>query len=194
MAMLTAVRDIDDAARDHVAARLLARLDDATFPLQATAVAARWLDQLGRGDLLDARRERIHALLVRHQHLDRHDPGGFTATLDNLHSNRQATQDAIALMTRFGVPAALDLPTLHRHLRRASRLFASQSIEESAFPLTAYVDQLLLERLVGVPRRLFLRTLQDERTFVAMALLVVLCLYAAWAAPKQHALPAGAMP
>jgi len=194
VAMLTAVRDLDDAARDHLAARLLARLDDATFPLQATAVAARWLDQIGRGELLDARRERIHALLVRHQHLGDHDAGGFTATLDNPHSNREATQDAIALMVRFGVPTALDLPTLHRHLRRASRLFASRSIEDSAYPLTAYVDQLWLERLVGVPKRSFLRTLQEERTFVAMAMLVVLCLYAAWAAPKQQALPPGAMP
>lgn len=196
IAMLVATRDLDDATRDRLARRVMAGLADPTFPLQDTAAAARWLDTIGRGALLDERRAAIHDLLVRHQFLGSLDPGGFAPRLDIAHSNHEANEDALDLMERFGVPAELDLPTLHRHLRRQGRLFTAVPLAESGYQLVAYVDRLRLERLLGgPPHRSLLRTLHEERAFVAMLLLVLLCVHATWAAPRREQLPAaGAMP
>lgn len=195
VAMLVTARELDDATRDRLAQRVMAGLDAPTFPLQATAEAARWLDALGRGEMLDRRREAIHELLVRFQYSGPLEPGGFCPRLDNPHSNHEANADALDLMERFGIPSGVDLPALHRHLRRQSRLFARMPLAESRYQLTAFVDRLRLERLHGgAPLRSPLRTLHEERAFVAMLLLVALCLWATWAAPQREVLRAGAMP
>ncbi len=193
-AMLVAVRDLDDAAKDRLAERLVAGLADAPMPLEAWAVALRWLDRIGRPEALAARKDELDRLLVRHQFLGHPTPGGFSATLDVPHSNLVATSAAVALMGRFGAPAGVDLHTLHDQLRRSARLLASDPETGRQHTAGPFVDLRRFERSIGEPARSLSRALVDERNFVAMTALVLLCLYAAWASPRPMPPLGGAMP
>ncbi|MBL8749560.1 MAG: sigma-70 family RNA polymerase sigma factor [Planctomycetes bacterium] len=193
-AMLVAVRDLDDAAKDRLAERLVAGLADAPMPLEAWAVAMRWLDRIGRPEALTARKGELDRLLVRHQFLGQATPGGFSATLDVPHSNLGATSAAVALMGRFGAPAGVDLHTLHDHLRRTARLLAWDPETGRQHAAGPFVDLRRFERSIGEPARSLPRLLVDERNFVAMTALVLLCIYAAWASPRPMPPLAGALP
>ncbi|MBL9076738.1 MAG: hypothetical protein JNL08_04495 [Planctomycetes bacterium] len=194
VAMLLAVHELDEGQRDRLAARLLAGLAEATDPLPAWAVAARWLERLDRLDLLRARRDEVHALLVQLQHFGPVVGGAFASWRDLAIATPAATSAAIELMGRVGVPAGVDLPALHLHLRRASRLYGSRLPHESPLALRACVDRLRLERIVGVPWRSPGRTLLEERAFVAVLALLVLCVLAVRAVPRPVPAGAGAAP
>jgi hypothetical protein len=197
LAMLLATTPLADSARRRLGDRLAAALDaaDGPFPLETARQCVRWLQHLGLNDVVAARREQLQAMLVRHQAKDGHGTGGFVAEPRTLpHESREATAAAIELMAAIGVPAGVDAPALHRHLARTSRLAPDLARNVLLHRLAAHRDRLRLEAMAGPIRRPILTVLREERTTLALLLVVALCLAAVWSVPRPFAAGRGAMP
>lgn len=197
LAMLLASGRLDAATRLQLGERLAAALDaaDRPFPLETARQCVRWLQRLGRDDVVAARREQLQAMLVRHQAREGRGTGGFVAEPRTLpHESREATAAAIELMAAIGVPAGIDVPALHRHLVRTSSLSPDLARNVLLYRLAAHRDRLWLEALAGPIRRPILTVLREERTTLALLLVVALCLAAVWLVPRPFAAGRGAMP
>jgi hypothetical protein len=195
--MLVATGGLDAATRDHLAERLVAGwpTTDTVFPLRDLVETVWWLDGLGRGDLVEARRDAIRTLLVAHQATgERPFRGGFAAHPQRLpQGDVHSTRDAVRLMQRVGVPSGLDLVELRRFLVYHGSELGEASSGVRLHRLAAFADLDALERLTGPIERPPLRTLVDERNLVAIASTVLLCVWAATRARRATAI-AGAMP
>lgn len=198
--MLLATRELSAEERSRLAERVDRSWPalDAKLALEPTLACVRWLDLLGHGERVDARREQLQALLLRHwvdpQRRGR-SSGGF-ASLPNEHrvSSAPPTFVAVQLIARVGAPEGLDLGALHDHLRRETRrtlLSAPLPIAHKALDFSAL---LLLERQIGLPELSWFERLIAERVLLAVALILALCVYAIRAAPERDpfSLAAGA--
>ena len=190
--MLLAAREPSSEELDRLVAQV-----EAIWPetgdqraLGSADMCLRLLELLGRPDLVEARREAVHALLRDHWISDRGgalftNVGGFTPNAAQFNTSfDDATLHGIELMARLGVPEDIDLWLLRGHLRWEARagtlLFAEwhpflKSLERAAL--------LRLEREIGMPKRTWLEHLLAERLLIASLLIVLLCLVAIRLAP-----------
>lgn len=197
LAMLLAAHNPGAATAQQLGDRLAAAIDAAAgpFPLESARQCVRWLQHLGLGDVVAARREQLQAMLVRHQAGGGPGAGGFVAEPRTLpHESRAATAAAIELMAAVGIPAGIDVPALHRHLVRTSSLAPGMPRNALLHRLAAYRDRLRLEALAGPIRRPILTALREERTTLGLLFVVALCLAAVWLVPRPFPPEGGAMP
>jgi hypothetical protein len=190
---LVATNRLDAAARDHLAGRLIEGLEQpTTLPLATAAQCVRWLDGIGRGDLVDARRERLHTMLAAHQVTSGFTRGQFCAHPTTLPvGNGDSNDHALALLHRLG-PTSIDLRQLSRSLQRQSML--PPHLDGTAWVvLRSYRQALACARLGEPPAPALGELLVEERLTAAVLAFVLLCLFATWqATPRQSTV--GAMP
>jgi hypothetical protein len=198
--MLLATRALSAAERLH----LVERVDrswpgpEAKLALEPTLACVRWLDLLGHGERVDARREQLHGLLLRHWVNPEHggySDGGFADLPEtNPSSSAPPTYAALQLMVRVGVPRGLDVGALHDHLRRETRRTLLLSPSLIAHNALDYAALLRVEHQIGLPELSWFERLIAERVLLAVVLILALCVYAIRAAPERDpfALAAGA--
>ncbi|MBL8801996.1 MAG: hypothetical protein JNN27_08380 [Planctomycetes bacterium] len=198
--MLLATRALSAEERLH----LVERVDrswpapEAQLTLEPTLACVRWLDLLGHGERVDARREQLQALLLRHwvdpEHVS-YFGGGFADLPEtNPNSSASPTYAAVQLMVRVGVPRGLDVGLLHDYLRRETRRTLLVSPRWVALRALDHAALLRVERQVGLPELSWFQRLIAERALLAVALILALCVYAIRSAPERDpfALAAGA--
>jgi len=198
--MLLATRALSAQERLH----LVERVDrswpapEAQLALEPTLACVRWLDLLGYGERVDARRAQLHALLLSHwvdpEHVG-YFGGGFADMPEtNPNSSASPTYAAVQLLVRVGVPRGLDVGLLHDYLRRETRRTLLVSRHWIALRALDHAALLRVERQTGIPELSWFQRLVAERVLLAVALILVLCVYAIRAAPERDpfALAAGA--
>ena len=198
--MLIATRELSDAQRAHLAERIERSWPtlQTEFALARALACVRRLDLLGEGARVEARREALHELLVRHweRYSSLGRPGGFAAVPDRrTFPSVDATFAAVALMARVGVPAGVDCWKLADYLQRESRPRFARSRRLSMAQSTLLdLAALRLERQIGLPELSWVQRLMAERVLLAVALILALCVYAIRSAPERDpfALAAGA--
>jgi hypothetical protein len=103
--------------------------------------------------------------------------GGFTQYLDHPAGSLESTSYAVELMEAYGVPDNLDLNWIRSFLRPSV-----YRLSDDKWVAAASLDRL--NHLAGVPRPTWLEVLYYERTLLAAAVLVGLCIYATLSSPK----------
>lgn len=198
--MLIATRELSGAQRAHLAERIERSWPtlQTEFALERALACVRRLDLLGEGARVEARREALHELLVRHweRYSSLGRPGGFAAVPDRrTFPSVDATFAAVALMARVGVPAGVDRLKLADYLQRETRTGfrwyrGPWMSQDTLLDLAA----LRLERQIGLPELSWVQRLIAERVLLAVALILALCVYAIRSAPERDpfALAAGA--
>lgn len=198
--LILATRGLEPAERERLADRI-----DASWPtaetrfsithLDRALLCVRWLDLLGRGEIVVARTQDLHALLLRHfvptdraAHFSH--PGGFASSLEpeRRHADVRETGRALALMARVGVPPGLPLDHVRAFLRRQCRISAlALAVPEPLLAQEARAHLVRLAHGFAWPPRSVIRFLVDERLALATLLLVTLALQALWLArPAAH--------
>ncbi len=183
---LLATREPTAAEREWLAARIVQSWPQVDEPgaLGRAVACVRWLELLGRADLVAERRAAAHEILVRGQ-ISRAEvglfviAGGFTDFPASIRMSLPGpTWHAVDLMARVGVPEGVDLPLLRDYLRRESRAFPLFVDWMPELRTTARAALLRLEREIGLPGRTFLAAVLAERLLIATSLIVALCLLA----------------
>jgi len=187
--MLLATRELGAEQREALVRRVEAAWPtaDEGRALSDAARCVRWLDLLGRPELVDARRADVHAILERH-FVTRGGLfarlGGFTSNPTSLRTSfADATSQAVELMARLGTPEGVDLLQVRGFLR-------SDGLHRGVFEAgngdlwaLARAARLRLERQIGLPGGGPLGVVLAERLLLGVALIVLLCLFATHAAP-----------
>lgn len=179
--------DLTTAQRDFLAKRLHASLG-AVFTTPITTLetplrATQLLEVIGRPVDPGQYRDRVHELL-RKFHSKK--GGGFQVAggfkdYDNLDvGSLGATSYAVELMQIYGIPEDLDLNWVRSFVRPLS-------IRGSPEKWMAAVTLDRLNRLPGVTHPTWLETMYYERSLLAAAVLVGLCIYATLSSPMPRA-------
>ena len=178
-------QDLTSEQRDHLAERVHstlrwsltrqgpAKLED---PLRATQL----LEVLGRPVDSLQYQEDVHALLKRLHHETGggfQRAGGFQSYPEIHAGDLNATSDAIELMEIYGIPKGLDLNWDRSFLRPS---FLQMSPENWIAAVT--LDRL--NRLPGATYPSWFEILYFERSFLAAAILIGLCIYATVISPN----------
>lgn len=190
--MLLATRMLTAEERARLADRIDAGwpADDAFDPLSDALLRVRLFEHLGMRERVEARRADVHALLRSHWWPGSATSpfqvrGGFTPDPRKIPTSMPGTtQDAVALMTRFGVPEGIDVRAVRDCLRVESAAPWLVVPELPWLKLASRAALLRLESEIGLPPRSFLASLAAERAFVACVALVLLCLLAILSAPR----------
>ncbi len=196
--MLLALRELNAEEREHIAQRVAATWPSESTGRALTALAqcVRWMDLLGRGEWVDARRAEAQAILERHwvaraAAFDR--AGGFTSDPEQFATSfADETLLGVELMARLGVPEGIDLVRLRGYLR-AESAWGGPFREGAAYlNATERAALLRLERQIGLPETSVLARVLSERVLLGAVLLVVLCFVAvartpAWRDPFAEA-------
>jgi len=116
-------------------------------------------------------------------------PGGFTSMPDRADHGSDPKQAyyAVELMRRFGVPEDIDIARVRAYLQSET---LKHFLLESELPPYDILPSLALSNLeesLPLRPRTFLEILISERLLLASLLLVALCVYATWKAPKPVA-------
>jgi len=189
--MLLASRDLSPSERSNVIENIEQCWNEIEGHgvLERAAMLTHVLDLLGRSDLVDARREEVHEMLVKHWVIDApgvfRKSGGFTPNPDEFFTSFPGdTLSGIELMSRLGVPEAINMRGVRSYLRPEARSWPL-FIELSAAHLRAIPRAALLraEGELGIPSRSWFANLLGERLLIASLLLVALCLLAIRVAP-----------
>ncbi len=181
--MLLGVRELSSSEREHIARRVEASwpAPDAERALDQAAQCVRWFDLLGRSDLAEARRAKIHALLERHWIADGRAfarIGGFSSYPETIPSSLEGpTALGVELMIRFGAPEAIDLRMLRAYLIGESASAGPLVAAPRYLHATARAALLRFNEQIGLPERGLLLRVLDERLLIATLLIVALCLY-----------------
>lgn len=187
--MLLALRDLSADERERLAQRIAASWPDESVgrALSQLSICVRWMDLLGRGEWVDARRAEAHAILQRHW-VERASgfrrAGGFTSDPAKFPTSfGRETLLGVELMARLGVPEGIDLVELRGYLR-AESLWHGPLIDSPAYLDAIERAALLrLERQIGLPETSMLGRVLSERVLLGAVLLVVLCFVAAARTP-----------
>jgi hypothetical protein len=128
----------------------------------------------------DQHRDRVHEWL-RKSHTTNTGgfqyAGGFTQYLDHPAGSLESTSYAVELMETYGVPDDLDLNWVRSFLRPSV-----YRLSDDKWVAAASLDRL--NHLAGITRPTWLEVLYYERTLLAAAVLVGLCIYATLSSPK----------
>jgi hypothetical protein len=174
------------AERDRIEQRLLVTLNhvssDPYATLQTALEATQLLDVIGRPVDRGRYRPQIHELLREF-----HDAkgnwaflaGGFKPYRKSWTGSLEATAQAVELMEIYGVPEGLDLIWVRSFLRPLT----NRKLSEDQWIAAATLDRLNHLREVRPPT--WLEVLYYERTLLAAAVLVGLCLYATYISPPM---------
>jgi hypothetical protein len=176
--------DLSDADRDLLAARLHASLDSLSASpyevLNTASLATQLLAAIDRPVDRAQYRVRIHDWLLK-SHTTRgggfEPSGGFKTYLTSSVGSLPATSDAVALMEIFGVPEHLNLNLVRSYLRPQPLRFGDQK-------WIAAVTRDRLDRLPGAEPPTWFEVLYDDRSLVAAAVLVGLCIFATLTSPR----------
>ena len=202
----SARQPLTDAERENLVQRLdraWPQADDGRgiLHLGHALLLARWLRQLGRGDLVAARTPELHDLLRRHYAAPAvakrwSTPGGFASQPGpTRHADPSATRLALQLIAEVGAPPEVPLAEIAGYLRHQARMAPWLLLRRHA-PLVEGVqaELALLTDGIGLPARSLLQTLVDERLFLGALLFVVLCLRALWLLRPRLPAAVGALP
>lgn len=197
--MLVATRAPTREQREALAQRIDAAwpAPDSYDPLSKALVLVRCLDQLDLPERADAHRADVMALLVSHGWTGRsigvfRPTGGFTPDPETFQTSMPGTTHAaVVLMTRFGVPAEIDLRRVRAYLRAESAAFWLLLPEPAHLKAIQRAALLRLEQGIGIPPRAWIAALVGERILIACLLLVGLCVLAIRSAPRPGRAGAG---
>jgi hypothetical protein len=193
--------DLSPQERDLLEQRLHATLetnlsDDPDVVLDEPLRVTQLLEVIGCPANRDQYRERVHDLLRKFHTTNTGGfrfAGGFkeylswpTETWLAQPGSLRPTSCAVELMEIYGVPSDLDLNWVRSFLRPSVFRFGDEK-----WIAAATLDRL--NHIPGVTRPTWLDCLYYERSLLAAAVLVGLCLYATLSAPKPKAMktPAG---
>ncbi len=184
--------DLTVEERDYLEKRLHASLEE-VFTSKITTLeeplrATQLLEVIGRPVDPEQYRDRIHELL-RAFHCK--NGGGFQVaggfkdynTKDLSVGSLRATSWAVELMAYYGIPSDLNIDWVRSYLRP---LFLRFSPEKWMAAVT--LDRL--NRLPGVTHPTWLEAMYYERSLLAAAVLVGLCIYATLSSPMPNAVGA----
>lgn len=167
-----------------------------------TLLEATWvLDALGEGELVESLRPQVHAELLAHwrgamaashgaafaQNAER-ESGWFTWR-SLIHLDYVSTQQAVALMKRYGAPPEVDLGSVRETLRmgRSKGRATSWDDYSNRRDLLAVSALVQLEELAPEPVGPLSQLFKHRSLFGAL-LLICLCLFATLRAPKLEEL------
>jgi len=176
--------DLSPQERDFLEKRLHATLEalstDAFDALEKALRVTQLLEVIQRPIDRDRYRDRVHDWL-RKYHSKRGGgfqvAGGFRQYLKSPVGSLEATSNAVELMAVYGIPADLDLNWVRSFVRP---LF----IRRSPAKWIAAVTRDRLNRLPGLRQPTWLEVLYYERSLIAAAVLVGLCIYATLSSPE----------
>ena len=205
LACLLATRELTSAEREHLVRRIDQSGPQPGQPVNALEQAlecARWLDRLGRRDVVLSRRAELHALLQQHWVVVADAaaftrPGGFSYDPDTGQSSDiPSTATAVSLIEFVGAPPGLSLHHVSAYLRSQFRTsLMGEWITGKAVRLRQPEATLLqLRDGIGLPERSWLAVLVGERSLLAALLLVLLGLRAIRVAHRSERALLGAMP
>ncbi len=171
------------AERDYLADRLHATLDGLdpeTYEVLADAVqVTQLLAVIDRPVNPNRYRARIHGLLralLSKQGGGFQVAGGFKSFAKQTTGSNDATEYALELMQTYGVPADLDMNWVRSFVRATGTRINDQWV--------IAVARERLNALPGVHPPTWFEILNAERSLVAIVILVGLCLFATWTAPR----------
>jgi hypothetical protein len=178
-------KDLSSKDRDYLEKRLHATLEDLSRSpndgLKTALRVTQLLEVIGRPIDRDQYRDRVHDWL-RKFHSKKGGgfevAGGFKMYLNVPVGSLETTAHAVELMEVYGIPDDLDLNWVRSFLRPR---------KYSADKWIAAVTLDRLNRLPGVTHPTWLEIIYYERSLIAAAVLVGLCIYATLASPKPKA-------
>ncbi len=181
---LASAGQLPEAERDMLATRLRVTLDELSRQnydrLRIALRATQLLDAIDRSVDKARYQARIHDWL-RDLHTRRGGgfelPGGFKLFPGAWTSSLEATSDAVELMEIYGKPSDLDINWVRSYLRPHAYRFGDQQ-------WIAAVTLDRVNRLTGVEPVRWFELLYYERSLIAAAVLVGLCLYATLISPR----------
>jgi hypothetical protein len=176
--------DLSSQERDLLEQRLHATLEDLSRSrsdvLETALRVTQLLEVIQRPLDRDQYRDRIHDWQRKFHTKNTGGfqyAGGFTQYLDHPVGSLESTSYAVELMETYGVPDDLDLNWVRSFLRPSVYRFS-----DDKWVAAASLDRL--NHLPGVTRPTWLEVLYYERTLLAAAVLVGLCIYATLSSPK----------
>lgn len=179
--------DLSPGERDHLQKRLCATLEDlSNHPFDALETALRLtqlLEVIKRPIDRDRYRDTVHDWLRKYHSKNGGGfqvAGGFKQYPEERVGSLEATSNAVELMEIYGIPADLDLNWVRSFLRP---LFLRHS-DDRWWIATVTLDRL--NRLPGVTQPTWLEVLYYERSLIAAAVLVGLCIYATLSSPQAR--------
>ncbi|MGK0205642.1 MAG: hypothetical protein ACI9S9_004733, partial [Planctomycetota bacterium] len=185
---LLASRELTSNEREHLAQRIDAswpNLSQNTDSLQQACSCVRWLERLGRHDVVLSRRDVLHKVLLHHWISDARAasfsrPGGFCTYAYSNHATTPPTAAALAIIEVVGAPDELSLHHVRAFLRHQVRtsLLGRLISGRAVLSKQAEASLLLLEDGIGLPERSWLAILIGERMILAALMLVLLGLRA----------------
>jgi hypothetical protein len=186
---LVVLGKLTPADRDRAAQRILTEWPEGSraYDLGAMQDVCTSLDIIGRGDLLESKRASVLRTLGSCwvSYADRFNrAGGFTdapTILDR--SDARATEAAVDLMIRFGVPQEIDLRRVRTYLQfETQRMLIGDELGWRKLPSGA-IALLDLERHLPLPNPSLAEILPSLSIVIGSLLLVVFCVYATLRAP-----------
>jgi hypothetical protein len=181
--------------RDRAAQRILSKWPGESQPFNLAAMqdVCASLDIIGCGDLLESRRTNVLRTLGSCwvTYADRFNKGGgFTYAPEVLdRSDTRATEAAVELMMRFGVPKEIDLRRVRTYLLfETQRMLIRDELKLRKLPSGA-IALLDLERHLPPPKPSLAEILPSLSILIGCLLLVVFCLYATLRAPTVALAP-----
>ncbi|MFT4843163.1 MAG: hypothetical protein ACJA0V_002193 [Planctomycetota bacterium] len=206
---LLASRELNGQEREHLVQRIdrsWPDLNENTNALQQARGCVRWLERLGRRDIVWLRRDVLHKLLMRHwvsqsRAASFSRPGGFCTyansnSVNSIAADISATADAVAIIESIGAPEQLSLHHVRAFLRHQvpASLLHRVIMGHSVLIKQAEASLLLLEDGIGLPKRGWLTILIGERMTLAALMLVLLALRAIRLSYTRERALVGAMP
>lgn len=179
--------DLSAEQRDFLAKRLHATLENefaaSYVELKTVLRVTQLLEAIGRPVVPDRYREQVHELLRRFHSTASGGfalAGGFKRYESGRVGDLEATAYAVELMGVYGIPEGLNMDWVRSYLRPLSTRRSPQK-------WIAAVSLDRLNQLPGVTQPTWLETLYYERSLLAAATLVGLCIYATAAFPATRA-------
>jgi hypothetical protein len=176
--------DLSPRERDLLEQRLHATLEDLSqsrADVLETALRVTQLREVIQRPLdRDQYRDKVHEWLRKFHTKNTGGfqyAGGFTQYLDHPAGSLESTAYAVELMEIYGVPDDLDLNWVRSFLRPSV-----YRISDDKWVAAASLDRL--NHMPGVTRPTWLEVLYYERTLLAAAVLVGLCIYATLSSPQ----------
>jgi len=178
--------DLSPRERDVLEQRLHATLEDLTQSrsdvLETALRVTQLLEVIERPLDRDQYRDKVHDWLRKFHTKNTGGfqyAGGFTQYLDHPIGSLESTSYAVELMEVYGVSDALDLNWVRSFLRPSV-----YRLSDDKWVSAASLDRL--NHLPDVERPTWLEVLYYERTLLAAAVLVGLCIYATLSTPKSR--------
>jgi hypothetical protein len=178
--------DLSPGERDFLEKRLHATIEDLSDNpydvLETTLRATQLLEVIGRPVDRDRYRVRVHDWLRKFHSKTGGGfevAGGFKQYLNVPVGSLEATSYAVELMEIYGIPGDLDLNWVRSYLRPLSR----RDSDERKW--IAAVTRDRLNHLPGATRPTWFAVAYYERSLIAAAVLVGLCIYATLTSPQS---------